>query len=137
MSRTPEKVLQAVHSLLPAPKRGAIIKMRQQKGAIVVGCIYEMCSAYSANELAPVLNISHITVLQYKKQWDSMPWPDRYAWLRLVDGRLNNWRIYGTNTVDAPVLRRPDQQYCGHECRRVWSVHASLVSLLDARSHTD
>lgn len=76
-------------------------RLKHHREMLMVGCCWEMAHIKpSYNELEMVIGCSHSVAMRYLECWRQLPWQERYAWLRLVEGRLAR----ETNTVDAAVL---------------------------------
>jgi hypothetical protein len=85
------RVVDTVNELLPDPpvKRKNAIKLRKHREMIMSGCAWEMpVIRPSFPEIGAAIGISHTTVMIHVKDWQAMPWQDRYGWLRLVEGRI-------------------------------------------------
>lgn len=97
-----KRVADAVDSIIPDPpnKPGNIRKLKTHKEMVMVGCCREIPAiSPSYPEIGAAIGCSHSYAMECLKRWEQMPWRDRYAWLVLVEGRLN-----AANTLDAALL---------------------------------
>ena len=97
-----KRVADAVDSLIPDPLNNAanMQKLQSHKEMVMVGCCREIpVISPSYPEIGSAIGCSHSTAMECWKRWEKMTWRDRYAWLVLVEGRLN-----AANTVDATLL---------------------------------
>ncbi len=96
-----QNIIDAVDRALPAPTSGESLALRLQKRTVMVGAALEMAAARpSVKEIGDYIGIYHSTAQDHERRWNSMPWKDRYNWLRFVEGRLAR----ETHTVDAALL---------------------------------
>jgi hypothetical protein len=102
MNHNVKRVADAVDSIIPDPpnKPGNIRQLKMHKESVMVGCCREIpVIAPSFPEIGMAIGCSHSYAMECLRRWEQMPWRDRYAWLVLVEGRLN-----AANTLDAALL---------------------------------
>lgn len=98
-----ERICEAADAVIPSnpPRMAEHAKMRTHREMLITGIMWEMAHTKpSLPELGNTVGIAHTTAMMHLERWRAMPWQDRYAWLRLVEGRLAR----ETNTVDAALL---------------------------------
>lgn len=94
------RIVDTVFEILP-PTDKETGAMRRQRNTIAAGCVIEMAVIQpSAKEMADIIGATHVQIPVLNGYWSSMPWEDRYAWLRLVEGRITR----EAHTLDAALL---------------------------------
>lgn len=100
------RVIDAVdRAVPPMPSQPDARSLEHHRKVVMIGAATEMCSPRpSHSELAEAIGCARVTVIKCEREWFAMRWEDRYAWLRLIQGRLTSEK----NRMDAALRGRSD-----------------------------
>lgn len=102
MNHSARSVIEVANELMPQPEpQWDRPFAKRHRDAVIAGCAFEIPIVSPSNaEIGEIIGLSHTCVKNQKDDWFAMRWNERYAWLKLVEGRLG----YEKNPLDAALL---------------------------------